>query len=129
MHVPHEETKSIFRPSICHSLNQHIVGCRKSGGKAQQVLSVNRETCEKCTKRKEFPAMHYHEEEIAQSLLAINHYRFTDYEDIKKKCAPDAAISGYQVSDCMAKMTAHSNYPEIYDEIMLRKWRRDAEED
>ena len=72
--------------------------------------------------------MFYHEEEIAQSLLAINHYRFTDYEDVKNKCAPDSAVDGYQRRNCVAELVEHSNYPEIYDEIMLRKWRRDAEE-
>ena len=90
---------------------------------------MNRETCETCVKHARFPAMFYHEEEIAQSLLAINHYRFTDFENVQSKCAPDTALTGYQVDDCMRKMTEHSNYPEIYDEIMLRKWRRAAEEE
>ena len=89
---------------------------------------MNRETCETCVKHARFPAMFYHEEEIAQSLLAINHYRFTDYENVKKKCAPDSAVDGYHGRNCVAELVEHSNYPEIYDEIMLRKWRRAAEE-
>ena len=70
----------------------------------------------------------YHEEEIAHSLLAINHYRYTDYENIESKCAPDTAIHSYRIDDCVAKLTENFNYPEIFDDIMVRKWRRFTEE-
>ena len=120
---PHKETKSIFRPQVCHAVSDHAVSCPNKQLEVTSVYAVPRKI------GRDQSVRDYHEDKIAQSLLAINHYRFTDFEDVQSKCAPDTALTGYQVDDCVAKMTEHSNYPEIYDDIMLRKWRRAAEEE
>ena len=119
-----EETKSIFRPQVCRAVSDHAVACPNKRLEVTSVYAVPLRGGLGDPK-----VNTYHENKIAQSLLAINHYRFTDFENVQSKCAPDTALTGYQVDDCMRKMTEHSNYPEIYDEIMLRKWRRAAEEE
>lgn len=105
------ETKAIFRPKRCTMESDHTVKCKK------QVDAVYRKPVTMLGSR----FFGYHEEHIAESYLAINHYRFIDQADIRNKCHKDTAFIEYKIGNCFDVMI-QSNKPEIFDEIMVRKF-------
>lgn len=105
------ETKSIFRPDRCRLTGDHFVEC------PNQVESVYG--------RKEHLKHNYlftgfHEPEIGNALLAINHYRFLNEDDIRNKCSRATAFKEYSKDNCVQVM-ARANYADVYDNIMVRK--------
>ena len=72
----------------------------------------------------------YHEEEIKDSLLSLNHYRFPSIRLMKHKCMHrtknsfNGAAYGLDVDTCLDSARA-SNAAEMHDDILLRKiWFR-----
>ena len=111
------EMKAIFRPDRCSMESDHTVKCPR------QVDSVYKKPAKNLGSRYNF----FHEQEVQDAYLAINHYRFIDKEDIRNKCSAATAFVEYKIGNCFSVMIK-SNKPEIYDNIMLRKffYRRDS---
>lgn len=72
----------------------------------------------------------YHEEEIKDSLLSLNHYRFPSIKHMKHKCMHrnkksfNGAAYGLDADKCLDSARA-SNAAEMHDDILLRKiWFR-----
>ena len=60
------------------------------------------------------------EREVADALLAINHYRFIDKEDVRNKCSRATAFKEYGAANCVEVMS-RANYADVYDNITVRK--------
>jgi len=72
----------------------------------------------------------YHEDEIKNSLLSLNHYRFPSINQMMHKCMHrnkksfNGARYGLDTEKCLNSARA-SNVAEIFDDILLRKiWFR-----
>ena len=110
---PYTETKYIFRPDRkCTLRGDHHISC--SGGNSVQSV-----TGTPARMKEGYLLRGFHEDDIKNSLIAINHYRFIDFEDIANKCT-DSAFAAYRSSDCIETMS-RGNHADIFDDIMLRK--------
>ena len=78
------ETKSIFRPARCRLTGDHFVEC--PGTQVESVYGRREHL------KQDYLFTHFHEREVADALLAINHYRFLDAGDVLNKCSRATAF-------------------------------------
>ena len=106
------ETKSIFRPARCRLTGDHFVEC--PGTQVESVYGRREHL------KQDYLFTHFHEREVADALLAINHYRFLDAGDVRNKCSRATAFKEYGAANCVEVMS-RANYADVYDDIMVRK--------
>lgn len=119
-----DETKPIFRPERLKSLKIHGV-ILYEGKYVDGVAGVENIRTEPFKFVNEF-----HEPDIANALLVINHYRFTCLQNVIEKCTLRNINSEWQADyaietdTCIAAANA-SNWREVRDESMRYKylWR------
>ena len=62
------------------------------------------------------------EKDIVNGLMILNHYRFTSIEKIKQKCSKNSFIIKYRDDNCVNNCIL-SDYPEVYDDTLAKKWK------
>tara|TARA_Y100000389_G_scaffold711_2_gene776 strand:- start:17131 stop:18072 length:942 start_codon:yes stop_codon:yes gene_type:complete len=108
------ECKSIFKTDSFKPGNQHVPYPIKTNVRVTESLyntNVNLS-----------PFLVVREKDILNGLMLCNHYRFTSIDAIKKKCSRNS-FNNYNFMDNCVNNCILSDYAEVYDDILAKKWK------